>query len=287
MNSLRRLVTSAIAVAAVVSSPLGFAQTADLQKKLEAQYALTKATADRTDIVTAGAVLILQKDGLIMDTTTSTAPMPNTYKDGKLSHGVGDVVTHKGWMKFVPGASSIPGAGSVPNVDTRTFVTGEKFWVTKITVQEDGVVFELYSDPISDVRYYSDLKFAYPKGSTPNTDKMLSTVAEVLKVDDSGGDSKQAAAPADGAAPAAGTQAQAAAAAPAAPVAAMAPIAPPPPPTDAPPAQPKTIAVGQTKDQVVAMFGQPTRIANLGTKEIDYYPDMKVTFVKGKVSDVQ
>ena len=34
-------------------------------------------------------------------------------------------------------------------------------------------------------------------------------------------------------------------------------------------------------------FGQPQKIVNLGTKEIYYYPDMKVTFVGGKVTDVQ
>jgi outer membrane protein assembly factor BamE (lipoprotein component of BamABCDE complex) len=67
----------------------------------------------------------------------------------------------------------------------------------------------------------------------------------------------------------------------------MAPIAPPPPPADAPPAQPKTVAKGQTKDQVYAIFGQPTKIANLGAKEIDYYPDFKVIFVGGKVSTVE
>jgi len=64
---------------------------------------------------------------------------------------------------------------------------------------------------------------------------------------------------------------------------AMAPIAPPPPP----PAAPKTIALGQTKDEVAAILGQPDKVANLGTKEIDYYPDMKITFVKGKVTDIQ
>jgi hypothetical protein len=64
---------------------------------------------------------------------------------------------------------------------------------------------------------------------------------------------------------------------------AMVPIAPPPPP----PAAPKTIALGQTKDEVAAILGQPDKIANLGTKEIDYYTDMKVTFVKGKVTDIQ
>lgn len=67
----------------------------------------------------------------------------------------------------------------------------------------------------------------------------------------------------------------------------MAPIAPPPPPSDAPPPQPKTVSKGQTKEQVVAIFGQPTKIANLGSKEIDYYPDFKITFVGGKVTDVQ
>jgi tetratricopeptide (TPR) repeat protein len=61
-------------------------------------------------------------------------------------------------------------------------------------------------------------------------------------------------------------------------------IAPPPQPADAPPA---TIALGQTKDQVTAAFGQPVRIAKLGVKEIFYYKDMKVTFTNGKVSNVE
>jgi hypothetical protein len=64
----------------------------------------------------------------------------------------------------------------------------------------------------------------------------------------------------------------------------MAMIAPPPPPSDAPP---PTIAIGQTKDQVTAGFGQPVRIAKLGAKEIFYYKDMKVTFTNGKVSNVE
>jgi hypothetical protein len=34
-------------------------------------------------------------------------------------------------------------------------------------------------------------------------------------------------------------------------------------------------------------MGQPDKVANLGTKEIDYYADMKVTFVKSKVTDIQ
>ena len=37
----------------------------------------------------------------------------------------------------------------------------------------------------------------------------------------------------------------------------------------------------------MANFGQPTKIVKLGAKEIYYYQDLKVTFVAGKVSDVQ
>jgi hypothetical protein len=61
-------------------------------------------------------------------------------------------------------------------------------------------------------------------------------------------------------------------------------IAPPPPPADAPP---PTISVGQTKDQVTAAFGQPVKAAKIGTKEILYYKDMKVTFMNGKVTNVE
>jgi outer membrane protein assembly factor BamE (lipoprotein component of BamABCDE complex) len=59
-------------------------------------------------------------------------------------------------------------------------------------------------------------------------------------------------------------------------------IAPPPPPADAAP----TVSIGQTKDQVTAAFGQPDKTKKVGTKEIYYYKDMKVTFTSGKVSDV-
>lgn len=60
-----------------------------------------------------------------------------------------------------------------------------------------------------------------------------------------------------------------------------------PPTAETPPTPPKTISLGQTKDQVLASFGQPQKIANLGIREVYYYPDMKVTFVNGKVTDVQ
>jgi len=53
------------------------------------------------------------------------------------------------------------------------------------------------------------------------------------------------------------------------------------------PAAPTSIELGQTPDQVQAAMGAPSRVANLGPKVIYYYSGMKVTFVNGKVSDVQ
>ena len=50
---------------------------------------------------------------------------------------------------------------------------------------------------------------------------------------------------------------------------------------------PPTISLGQTPDQVRAAVGEPTRIINLGPKYIYIYPDMKVIFENGVVSDVQ
>jgi hypothetical protein len=40
-------------------------------------------------------------------------------------------------------------------------------------------------------------------------------------------------------------------------------------------------------DQVVGIMGQPTARVDLGNKQIYTYPSLKITFVDGKVSDVQ
>lgn len=250
-----------------------------LQSQLEAKYALTKPTDDKTDIVTAGAVLILQKDKLIMYPTTTAVPPQNTYKDGKLSEGAFGV--HQKMQSFGSFIGHPP--PQTAQVQSRQFVTGEKFWVTRIDVQPDGVLFTLFSDPYQDVRYYSTLKFIYPHGATPTTEQAMNMVAEVLKVDSddsaksdsgnqqqaaSGGDANQQQAAAGGDA-----NQQQAAAAPAAPA--------------APPAPPATVEIGQTPDQVTAILGQPDKIINLGPKQIYVYKDLKVTFVKGKVTDAQ
>jgi hypothetical protein len=137
------------------------------------------------------------------------------------------------------------------NYPTRIFRAGEKLWIVGLFVRNDGVTFRLYSDPYGAIRYYGDLKFPFEKGSTPTADEVLTRISEALT----------AQAVENVGAPAASGQPQ--------------------------PIEPARIEVGQTIEQVVTVLGQPEKTAKAGNKEIYFYKDLKVTFVDGKVSDVQ
>lgn len=325
--------------------------TAAIQQKLNAQIKLTAITADRSDIVTAGDIVEIQKPGLVMYAVASPMPPSNTYKSGKIGQGWG------GFGKDLMIGMVTPGSGTAAVYPHRTFVVGEKCWVAGIQVQRDGVLFVLYSDPYDDVRYYANLKIPFAsKKEVPPVDAALQLVADVLAVVPQ--DGQQAAESAavvapnpaqDGPPPpiageyttaggsrilllpdgsftkfVAGGQGHGQYAvdgndvkftftstgfsqhfkiqggnlvdintnltwvrtgdAPAATAAPLSDIAPPPPPADAPP---PTVTVGQTKAQVTAAFGQPVKAAKIGAKEIFYYKDMKVTFINGKVSNVE
>jgi hypothetical protein len=272
--------------------------TAGIQRKLESEYKLTKTTDDKSDIVTAGSVLLLHVDKILMVAASSSAnPCMNTYKDGKISPtkvcGAGENVRKHmiGPLKTLTHSDSAPA--------TRNFVSGEKFWLTKVDVRSSGIVLDFFTDatPSGDqgIRYKGALTI--PFGAvTPTPDQALKAVAEVITVvppeEDAkkGGDKGQAAPEGgqqDAAAnqPAAPAPAQPATPPPAAPAPepAAATIEPPPPP----PADPPEIKEGQTIDEVVAALGQPQHMATVGAKKIYYYKDLKVTFVNGKVKDVQ
>jgi len=59
------------------------------------------------------------------------------------------------------------------------------------------------------------------------------------------------------------------------------------PAPEQPAAEPQSIEKGMTPYQVEAALGKPDKKVNLGTKVIYVYKDLKVTFINGKVSDVQ
>ena len=234
-----------------------------LWERLNSQFKATKTTDDKSDIVTAGSVLVLKKDGLLMYSIDAKVIPTSTYKNGKVSMGFGATLSTNLLLGHAQSGLN------TSNVPQRKFVAGEKFWLTAFDIQEGNVVFQFYSDPYEDVRYQGQLTFPYPKHNMPPADEMLKTIAEVLtgQPDDSAAAN----------APARESQSEQV----------MAPIPAPPPPPDQPPPPPKTISKGDTKDYVVAAFGQPEKMVKLGAKEIYYYKDLKVTFVNGKVTDVQ
>ncbi len=269
---MRRVVCFALAAALAGSSwAHGQDARAEIEQKLNSQFALTKITADDSDIVTPGSVLVLQKDGLVMYPVQLKVAPVYTYKDGRFSMGFGASLS----ADIALGAEQQGLNHS--NVPQRKFVAGEKFWIVGAFVKDDGVYLTVYSDPYQDnIRYMGQIKLPFNKKVVPPADDVMRTIAEVVTVEpgnNPGNNTAQNPPPQPPPPPPAQSS--------------LKPIPPPPPPPDAPPPAPKTISLGQTKDEVVAIMGQPQKVANLGTKEIDYYPDMKVTFVKGKVTDVQ
>ncbi len=253
----------------------GYSQSvAAIQQDLASKYVLTQPTAAQDDIVTPGSVLVLKKGNVVMVPVTSTNVCQNTYKDGKLTQNAICKADKIGRT-----IGRIPGIGkSVPTgIPSRTFVPGEKVWLTKIEVTDEAAVFGLFTDAFknaegADVRYKADLKFALPRGIQLTADQVEGLIAEVFSV--------QAAASSEGAA----QQPAQPAAPPPAPEQPQPPVIPPPPP---PPADPKVIALGQSPDEVTTEFGQPDRINKVGAKQVYVYKDMKVTFLNGKVTDIQ
>ena len=150
LNWVGRLHAFGLSVFALTSCLVLYAQGNPevMQQKLN-QVKLTTTTADRTDIVTAGDVIALHRPGLVMFSVDSPLPPTNVYKGGRIGQGFGTALMM-----------------SDKSQQQRRFVPGEKCWVTRIEIQNDGVAVDLYSDPYNDIRYYGILKFPFPDKKT-------------------------------------------------------------------------------------------------------------------------
>lgn len=145
-----------------------------LVKRLNAQFILTRMTADGTDVVKGGSIVTLHKDGLQLCSIEAKLPLPNSYKQGRLSAG------KFGWSMAMGLAQPQTPTANIP---LRTFVPDEKVWITAFGVEKSGVIFKIYSDSYQDVRYYGQLEFPFSKKSMPPVDDLLKTIAEVLTAD--------------------------------------------------------------------------------------------------------
>jgi len=180
MDQARWFRVFGLAVVGSMASLTLVAQAGDvaaIQQKFYTQFKLTTTRADRSDIVTAGDVVVIHKPGLLMYAVASPMPPSNTYKNGKIGQGMG------GFGKDLAISMLTPGGGTSADYPHRPLVPEEKCWVTGIQVQKDGVLFQLYSDPYDDIRYYANLKIPFPnKKEVPSVDAALQLVAEVLTV---------------------------------------------------------------------------------------------------------
>ncbi len=267
---------SVVAAALLFPAYYALAQdAASLETQLTAKYKLVKLGEDSTGVavIEAGTVLNIKKGGILSYPTSNARPFASTYKDGTMHSPAATKIP--GW---IPHASSVPGQVG----DTKFLTVGEKVYPTRIEIQEKEskvAVFIIECDSCNGVQDPSfrraQVVFQFPKGYLANADagQVSDLIEQVLSVD-TGGDSAQQQQGQD-----AQQQGQDAQGQPAQQQQDAAPAQPAQPPP--------TIQLGQTTDQVVAIMGQPDKIVDLKTKQIYVYKDLKVTFVKGKVSDVE
>ena len=269
------------------------ADRAALEKKLEGKYRLSSVNAEG-EFVVKGTTLVLHKGGF----TGGADPLTciHQYSDGKISLTGPSKAACTGATRIlskIPGIKLIPGVGTANQTAqgaapaTRPFVAGEKLYLTKVEVVKDDIDLTLISEEVNSVRYRAQIRFhKAAKLEIPEAEGLIS---EVLGVGAGGGGGKSTSTTSTQAPAAAPVQTSAPAPRAAQPQAApaeqpLAPIEPPPPPPDQPPAAPPTISAGMTIDQVVALLGQPTTIANLGSKKVYAYPNQRVIFIDGKVA---
>ncbi len=246
-----------IVVALFVIAPASaFAQTKGaIKAAILSRYPVTQPTDDHKAVVTAGAVIDVLKDDLAVATTAQLLVDSN----GNPIYAAEPTSTYKNGKLQMSRAGKFWSGG-------HNLVAGEKCWLIGVEVRDDAAILEFLTDPINGVPFRGFVKYPFPKGQIPAPEAVLQQIGETIKPEPM----------------------QAAQVSPLshAAVAPPAPI-PPPPPAPPDPPKPKTIAVGQTKAQVIAALGEPLKVATLPTKEIDFFGDVKVTFVKGRVVNVQ
>jgi hypothetical protein len=293
------LVITLIAEGALSCSLLVAQSAPSIEEQLQAQYQLVKMGSDSSGptVLQPGTVLVIQQGGILGTPWGSPKGCPAKFKDDDLqppgkfcTAARGHGGSHAGgWLKnHIPG--SVSGDVSDSSTDTSStqyFKVGDKVYPTKIDVnpKKESIAFSIVAcdtcNGTNPPTYYkSEVDFQFAKGFLQKGDvsKIEDTIGKVFSIDNSS-DSQQGQGAQAGQGPdqgqpqAQGGQDQGQASA--APAGASAP------------AQPQSIQQGQTPAQVEAALGQPDKTVDLGSKKIWVYKDLKVTFVNGKVSDVQ
>ena len=273
-KKIHRLIPVLAFIAAGFAVSAG-AQAPTIEEQLAAQYKVVKMGSDTGgySVIDKGTLLAIQKGGILGVPYSDQSVLSTKYEGGVvktpstlLSKGIG-----LGMKRFGKEQT------------THLFATGDKVYPSKIevNVSQDTVTIGIVACDTcnkTDPPTYNKAKvvFQFPKGALAKASagEVEDVIGQLLAIsnDDSGGGQQ---AGDQGAQPQGGAQGGQPAA-----------EAPQQPPVQEQP-EPQSIEKGMTPDQVEAAMGKPEKKVNLGPKQIYVYKDLKVTFLNGKVSDVQ
>lgn len=224
-----------------------------LREQLLAQYKLVKMGSDSNgvSVVEPGTLLAIQKGGILSVPWTAGAMCAAKFQDNSLHQSAGFC------------------AAMVKTV-SRLFQPGERVYPLKIDVNLDKakISFAVVAcdacnnvDPPTSMK--GEVAFQFAKGylEKASAADVEDVIGQVFAINNDDGQPQQGQGDQQGSQDQGGEQQQQ--------------------------AEPQTVQLGMTTDQVQAALGKPEKIFNLGPKQIYVYKDVKVTFLGGKVSDVQ
>ena len=257
-----------------------------LEDQLKAQYALAKMGQDSSgySITEQGTLLSVQKGGIVGVAYKNMATRTATFKDGTVK--AQDVTGVKNNSFLKAGCGLLHKCPTTPDAlsdetTTKLFKVGDKVYPTKIAVDsaKDTVTMSIVAcdtcnntDPPTYNKASVIFQFASGTVAKGNVSQIEDTIGQLFAIstDDQqqgnnqggqGGNQQGGQGGGQGGNGGGGGQQQQ--------------------------AQPQSIEMGQTQDQVRNSLGQPDKMVNLGPKQIWVYKDLKVTFLNGRVVDVQ
>ena len=249
----------------LLAAAAGAQTSVTLQEQLDAQYRVAKMAGGGTVVVEAGTVLVVQKAGVKAMPFNAIPKCPAKFEDNTLHLATGFFCTS---------------AMALQNY----FQKGDKVYPLKMEVNpgKEKIVFRVVAcDECNGANpptgFKGDVEFEFPKGylEKASAGEIEDTIGQVFAISNDDQQQDQANAQ-DSGQPAAmsqlaGDSQQAAS-------------------QQSPPqrqVEPQTVQLGMTIDQVRSTLGKPDKVFNLGAKTIYVYKDVKVTFIDGKVNDVQ
>ena len=261
--------SAVVVAAALVTILLGIVASAQtsvtLQEQLNAQYKVAKIAGAGTVVVEAGSVLEVQKAGIKAMPFTAIPKCAAKFEDNTLHLASGFFCTS---------------AMALQNY----FQKGNKVYPLKVEVNpgKEKIIFRVVScdecngiDPPTGLK--GEVEFAFPRGylEKASAGEVEDTIGLVFAISNDNQQQGQADAQDQGQQAAISQQASDL------PQVANQHV------TRPREAEPQTVQIGMTTDQVQSVLGTPDKVFNLGVKQIYVYKDVKVTFIDSKVNDVQ